>query len=200
MKNTTYYNTKLSFRDTVKSKKHLNFHLKTLTNLSSTSYCKNPSLSLTTFFKTNPTSLTEKYSEYLSTLYTTYDYKGISSRYNIPSTLSIDEQSQIKSTMKRKKDSGIIYSSNQKEELFSDPFKAKEILNINNEVYKTILNIRMKTQNDKFVNIINDVMEKKERKSVASSLMFSPIKGKKIFGWMTREQMINEIKISIDII
>ena len=64
--------------------------------------------------------------------------------------------------MKRNKDSGIIYSSNQKEELFSDPFKAKEILNINNEVYKTILNIRMKTQNDKFVNIINDVMEKKK--------------------------------------
>ena len=101
---TTNYNTKFSFRDTVKSKRNFNSHLKTLTNLSSTSYHKNPSLSLTTFFKTNPTLLTEKDSEYLSTLYTTFDYKGISSRFNIPSTLSYDEQSQIKSSLKKKKE------------------------------------------------------------------------------------------------
>ena len=37
---TTNYNTKFSFRDTVKSKRNLNSHLKTLTNLSTTLYNK----------------------------------------------------------------------------------------------------------------------------------------------------------------
>ena len=37
---TTYYNTKFSFRDTMKSKRNLNSHLKTLTNLSTTLYNK----------------------------------------------------------------------------------------------------------------------------------------------------------------
>lgn len=239
----SYYDkTRQNFRDSYFRKTNqLSSHFRTIT-LGTSSTNKNSFLSSSTLYKPIPTNLTEKDSEYLSTIYTTSDYKGISTKYNISSQLSYDEQSWIKQALKKSKDKSIVYSSNSRDKLYSDPFKSQEILNINNEVYTKINNIRMQTQTDKFVSKINSVVENKkvlskmpkirvskmtissipvrristtnsnvknpkstkedkERKSQAfSSLVFSTIKGKSLFGGMTREQMLNEVKLSMDFI
>ena len=159
----SYYDkTRQNFRDSYFRKTNqLSSHFRTIT-LGTSSTNKNSFLSSSTLYKPIPTNLTEKDSEYLSTIYTTSDYKGISTKYNISSQLSYDEQSWIKQALKKSKDKSIVYSSNSKDELYSDPFKSQEILNINNEVYKKINNIRMQTQTDKFVSKINSVVENKK--------------------------------------
>ena len=255
----SFFNTRQAFRDTVKSKRNLSTqsHFNTLSNFSGSSNYKHGMTPSAVSFLSQPfkTNLTEKDSEYLSTIYTNIsDYKGISSKYNIPTQLSYDEQSVIKKRLRYpKKDSSIIYTSNPKDEMFTDPYKSKEILNVKNDVYHTILNIRMQTQSDVFYQTINSIMEKKKIISKMPKVRISKVtinsgpvrrasttksieskktgKGKEetkeqkegkekkekeedrkpkhflglisnnnLFGGMTREQMLNEIRLSMGVI
>ena len=84
----SFFNTRQAFRDTVKSKRNLSTqsHFNTLSNFSGSSNYKHGMTPSAVSFLSQPfkTNLTEKDSEYLSTIYTNIsDYKGISSKYNI---------------------------------------------------------------------------------------------------------------------
>ena len=59
---------------------------------------------------------------------------------------------------------------------------------------------RISTTNSNIKNPKSTKEDKETKSQAFSSLVFSPIKGKSLFGGMTREQMLNEVKLSMDFI
>ena len=156
------------------------FNLRTISQLTKTSFSNrknqksykllyNPNLSL-------------KDSEFLSNIYTTKNYedteKDISLKYNITTDLSMNEKDKIKRIFKIKpKNKSISIFSHQSDYgiEYSDPFNSKQVLNLNNEIYKTINNIGIETQYDLFHKKMQELSRKKHLLSLMPKIRISRI-------------------------
>ena len=156
------------------------FHLKTISQLTKTSFSNrknqrsykllyNPNLSL-------------KDSAFLSNIYTSKNYedteKDISLKYNITTDLSMNEKDKIRKIFKIKpKNKSISVISHQSDYgiEYSDPFNSKQVLNLNNDIYKTINNIGIETQYDQFQKKMTELSHKKHLLSLMPKIRISRI-------------------------
>ena len=157
------------------------FNLKAISQLSKSSFSnrKNNQKSYKLLFNKN---LTLKDSEFLSSIYSAKNYedteKDISLKYNITTDLSMNEKDKIKRIFKIKPNNKSISIISHQTEYgieYSDPFNSKQVLNLNNDIYKTINNIGIETQYDQFQKKMIELSKKKHLLSLMPKIRISRI-------------------------
>ena len=124
-------------------------------------------------------TLTEKDDNYISTIYTSYNQNSeqeLSSRYYLNSQLNDFQKTSIQHFFKKTpKDNSIFTHSVDNKELYSNPFKSQHALNFNNNIYKTLNNIRMEHQFNCYTRRINDYHQKEKMLKLMPKVKISKI-------------------------